>query len=287
MKPPILKEKGVINAFNQQSRRPGYNPYEDPEAGLKALEESFSIYSMLEGKLRRTQEQQVAQIFSTGKLTMNDEKGNAAYDLDFLAKVEQMATVGTTWAVDGTTGSPLADISALAAKVRTNAQINRNVLVFGNSAWARFSSNALVKSQLDNRNMMIGSIAPEDRGEGATFQGRIWIGQYQFEAWTYDAFYQDPITGAEVPFINTEHMLMISEKARLDMTFGGIPRIAEMDPRFTHFIPERISSVSRNLDLNPYAYVSPDGASLSIEVGTRPLPVPTAIDSFARLKVTA
>lgn len=284
--PPILWEKGSLSAFNMIKRQPGVDPFQDPQFGAAAVEESFRMYRKLERKLRRTVEQMASQVFATGQLTLTDENGTVLYSLDFQAKATHMATVGTAWATDGSTGAPLSDLDALARVVRRDGKKQPKYLCFGNSALQRFLANADVKARLDNRGMQVGQLAPETRGEGATFQGWVWIGNYRFEIWTYDGFYRDPQTGNHVDYINTDHVLMLSEGGRLDLTYGAIPRIVAPDPRVQPFLPPRLSSAAAGIDLTPNAWVSDDGTHVNVSVGTRPLTIPTAIDTFARLDVT-
>jgi hypothetical protein len=290
--PPILWEKGSVHAFTQMRRVAGVDPFTDPSYGAQAVEETFRMYRKLERKVRRTVEMMASQIFSSGTLTMTDAAGTALYSLDFQPKASHFAVVSdgdysTTWATDGSTGDPLADLGVLAQIIRRDGKKNPSKLVFGTSAFQRFIANANVKSQLDNTRMRMGEIAPVARGEGATFQGFIWVGHYRFEMWTYDGFYRDPVTTSLTPYVNDDHVIMLCDDGRLDLTYGAIPRIVSPDPRVSSFLPGRISSASAGIDLNPWAYVSPDGTNVTVEVGTRPLPIPTAIDTFGRLDVTA
>lgn len=290
--PPILWEKGSVHSFTQTNRVAGVDPFTDPNYGAQAVEETFRMYRKLERKVRRTVEMMASQIFATGALTMTDAAGTALYSLDFQAKASHLAVVSdpaysTTWAADGSTGIPLEDLGVLAQIVRRDGKKQPSKLIFGTSAFQRFLANADVRSRLDNRGMSVGQVAPVARGEGATFQGWVWVGHYRFEMWTYDGFYRDPVTGNHTPYVNDDHVLMLCDDGRLDLTYGAIPRIVAPDPRVQAFLPGRISSASAGLDLNPWAYVSPDGTNVTVEVGTRPLPIPTAIDTFARLDVTA
>lgn len=285
--PPILWEKGSVHAFTQTQRVAGVDPFQDPRYGAQAVEETFRMYRKLERKVRRTVEMMASQVFADGSLTLTDAAGTALYTLDFQAKSTHLVTTGTTWATGGGTGDPLADLTSLAQVVRRDGKKQPTKLVFGSSAFQRFLANADVKERLDNRAMNVGQVAPQTRGEGATFQGFVWIGHYRFEMWTYDGFYRDPVSGNHVSYVNDDHVLMLCDDGRLDLTYGAIPRIVSPDPRVQSFLPGRISSESAGIDLNPWAYVSADGTNVTVETGTRPLTIPTAIDTFARLDVTA
>lgn len=286
-RPPIYDEAAAISAYDMMKRQPGQNPFESPEYGANALRAAFAVWRKLENKLRRTVELMASQVLQTGSLTLINEAGTALYSLNFQPKTTHMATVTTTWATDGSTGAPLTDLAALADVVRRDGKHDPDHLTFGSSAFQRFLKNADVQKALDVRRMETATVAPVARGQGATFQGWVWIGHYRFEMWTYDGFYKHPQTGAATPYIGTDNVIMRASKGRLDLTFGGIPILVPPDQRVLPFLPPRVSSQGRGLDLTTNAWVTPDGKQVMVSAGCRPLTIPTAIDTFARLDVTA
>lgn len=284
--PPILWEKGSLNSFTQMRRQAGVDPFQDPNFGANAVEESFQMYRRLERKLRRTVEQMASQVLQTGKLTLTNENGVALYELDFGARPAHMAPVVVPWALDGTTGDPLGEIEARARLLRRNGKKRPFKLVFGSMAFRRFKANPDVVKQFDKDVFDLAKMEPTYyQAEDATFEGYIKVGQYRFEMWTYDGFYRDPVTGDHVEYVAPENVLMFCKNSRLDLSYGSIPRIVEPDPRVRAFLPPRISSSTALLDLTPNAWVSPDGTHVSVSVGTRPLTIPTAIDTFANMRV--
>jgi hypothetical protein len=283
--PPIFKEEVSISAHDLLKRQPGNNPFQDPNYLAAATEVVFGASRKLEMKIRRTVELMAAQVLSTGQLALLDENSNSIYALDFVPKATHFITTGTTWPADGATGDPLGDLDGLAVVVRRDGKKKPTRLVFGSLAMQRFLANAKVRERLDNRGMQnMGQMAPAVRGEGATFMGWVWIGQYRMEMWMYDGFYRDPITNTFLPYVADQHVLMLSDGAPLDLTFGNIPHIARPDQRAMAFLP-RISSSERGLDLIPNAWVTEDGMGLTVQIGSRPLTIPTALDTFGRLDV--
>jgi hypothetical protein len=285
--PPIYDEQGAVSSFDMIKRQPGQNPFASPDYAANATRAAFSIYRKLELKIRRAVELQASQVLQTGALTLINQAGVALYTLNFQPKATHMVTVSTTWATNGATGAPLTDLGNLATVVRRDGKMEPKKLTFGDSAFQRFLANAEVQKALDVRRMETAAIAPVARGQGATFQGWVWIGHYRFEIWTYDGFYKHPQTGAATPFIDTDNVIMTCDGARLDLTFGAIPMIVAPDQRALPFLPPRISSASGGLDLTTNAWVTADGKQVMVSAGTRPLAIPTAIDTFARLNVTA
>lgn len=285
--PPIFDEAGTITAFDMIKRQPGVDPFQNPIYLANAAEESFRIFRRLERKIRRAVELMASQVLQTGALTLIDSNGATLYSLNFMPKATHMATVATAWATDGSTGNPLADLAALARVVRRNGKSRPNKLVFGASAMQRFLANASVQKLLFTNQHSLGmaELTPQPRGEGATFMGFVWVENYRFEIWLYDATYKHPQTGTVTPFIGDDNVIMLGD-GRLDLSYGAIPMIRRPESQALAFLPPRMSDSGRGLDLTVNAWFTPDGKHLKVSAGTRPLTIPTAIDTFARLDVT-
>jgi len=93
------------------------------------------------------------------------------------------------------------------------------------------------------------------------------------------------VTGLHTDYVSTNNVLMLSDGARLDLSWGTLPMIVQPEQRVMPFLPPRMSDSSVGLDLTTNAYVTPNGKHLIVEAGTRPLTIPTAIDTFACLTV--
>lgn len=285
LRPPIFDEEGHVSAYDMIKRQPGQNPFVSPDYAANATRTAFDLFDRLVAKIQRAIELMAAQIFQTGALTLIDQSGVAQYSLNFQPKSSHMATVSTTWADNGSTGDPLADLNALAQVIRRDGKVEPNMIIFGDNAWLKFLANAKVKTNLESRRGILAEVAPVSRGQGATFQGWIWLNHYRFEMWTYDGYYKHPQTGALTPYISPDNVIM-KGPGRLDLTFGAIPILTPPEQRALPFLPARIASESRGIDLTTNAWVTPDGKHVMISAGTRPLTIPTAIDTFARLDVT-
>lgn len=286
LKPPIFDEAGHISAYDLMKRPAGQSPFASPDYAANALKQAYAIFRRLEAKIRRAVELMASQVLQTGVLTLTDAAGVAQYTLDFQPKATHIKTVTTTWAANGSTGAPLTDLGDLASVVRRDGKHEPKRLIFGDTAWPRFIANTAVQAALDVRRLEIGSVAPVSRGQGATFQGWCWIGHYKFELWTYDGFYKHPQTGTLTPYVHPEKVIMLSD-GRLDLTYGAIPILVPPDQRVMPFLPPRIAGVERGLDLTTNAWVTPDNKHVMVSAGTRPLTIPTAIDTFACLDITA
>lgn len=283
--PPIFHEKGAINAYDLAKRRPGQNPFQDPNFGVNALDEAFMIFRKLERKIRRAVELMASQVLQSGVLTLTDNGGATLYTLDFQSKASHFITVATAWALDGTTGDPLSDLESLGDTLRQDGKLLPTRLIFGQSAMNRFLANPKVDALLQHRRADFVRMAPEVRGGGATFRGTIWIGFYEYEIWMYSGFFKDPVTGNPTTYVGSDRVLMMSEGARLDLSFGTIPSFTAPEARALPFLPARMTSEDVGLALDTNSWVTDDGGSLFVSAGTRPLTIPTAIDTFGALDV--
>lgn len=285
--PPVYDIETTISAYSKLKRQPGQDPFQDPDFLGAATTEAFDSLRELEDLIRRGVELQASQVFADGVITLKDADGNTVYTLDYKPKATHLITVGTTWALDGTTGEPLNDIEAAAEVVRQDGKIEPDRLVLGKSALQRFLANQKVQDRLDNRRMELGLMRPQDVGTGATFFGWVWVGLYRFELWGYKDTYIDPQTGNHKHYVDPDHVLVLSSGARLDLTFGELPMFIQPEGRAAQFLPPRMAMPDVGMDLTTFAWITPDGKHLKLSAGTRALCIPTAIDTFARIDVTA
>lgn len=281
--PAIYKELATIPAYKLLEREPGEHPYIEPRYDEAAVRRVLRAYRKLENKIRRAVELQAAQVLQTGTVECKDAAGHTIYEIDFDAKATHFASASNTWG--GGSDDPLGDIEKLAGVVYDDGKVEPNKLVFGNTAWIEFIKNDDVQKMLDNRRYNLGSIdRPQVRGEGGKFHGWISVGSFTFELWTYNGKYIDPQVGTLTPFVDNDHVIMLGD-GRLDLTFGGIPRIGSPDAQVLPFMPARMSNSGRGIDIYTNAWREPDGEAITISAAARPLCIPTAIDTFGCLDV--
>lgn len=277
--PPIYNEGSSINAFDLQKRQPGATNFEDPQFQANATFQSFRQVRLTEDRIRRAYEWQASQVLQNpGAVTLVDENGFTTFAIDYSPKASHFPTVAVAWS--NAASDPLLDLEALAIQIRTDGLVTVTDVIMGDTAFNNFIRNDEVKSQLDNRRIEIGGIVPISRGEGATLQGDVWIGSYRLNIWTYSGRFEHPQTGVSTSFIAADKVIMTTSGVRLDATFGNIPSLVPPDSRVLPFIPGRAASVAGGVDLHLNAYLSPNGKQLTIETGSRPLFIPTDIDSF-------
>lgn len=284
--PPVYDLEAVISAWSTSQRQAGQNPFDDPQFRVNARNGAFRILNELEDMLQRAIEVQASQIFQTGAIDLKDAANKTIFGLDFEMRGTHIITVNPVWAADGATGAPITDIDNAVQVMRRDGKQNPTDLVFGTIARQRFFKSAQVRSELDNRGLQqLANIAPSNRGEAATLLGTMVIGGYQYRLWSYDGYYIDPVTVQPTPYVADGNVLMIADRGRRDKTFGSIPMFVPPSAQAQQFLPPRMSSVEGGFDLTTNIWVTPDGKHLTMSAGTRPLLIPTAIDTHAVLTV--
>jgi hypothetical protein len=294
--PITYKYETSINAAELTRRLPGQIPYDDPSFMAAALELAYRGLSRLETMMRDATELHCTDVLQNGTLYPKDENNNTVGDgYDFqpldgtgtIVSGDLMVTVAVDWHAEGSAGVPLSDMQGLAANMRARGY-NPTDAIFGTTAWDRFIINSTVLAKYDKLHILPGMLEQGPQRDGATRQGTMTIGDYAFKLWTYGGTYKNAYTGNMTPYLTADHVVLIDANARRDLTFGSIARFPQArDVQALSVLPSRIALPESGFDVSPYAYFTPDLQNLVICAGTRVLPIPTAIDSFARMNVIA
>lgn len=295
--PTVFNYNLNLSAANLRTREPGVDPYTDPVWATAATRRIFRTVRKLEDMFRDGIELMAAQVFTTGQLALNDDGGNSIFALDFepkdatgtLASGDLIVTLGTEWSAEGATGEPLDDLEALAANMAACGYDATDVC-FGSTALKYFLAKPKVQNQLNLLRLNVGTIDPEGQapGGGAYRVGRMVIGGYALNLWSYNATYKHPQTGNVTKYLDAKKVVMWDDTAPRDLTWGEIPLLpAAPGQQQLAFVPARMSFGRQGMDLQMVAYVTQDRKNLVINVGCRPLTIPTAIDSIACMTVAS
>jgi hypothetical protein len=281
-KPPIYDEEGTITSYDLIKRVPGQDPFMAPDFQANATLRSFRLFRKLERKVRRAIELQAAQVLQTAALDLQDQNGATLYSLDYDGKTAHFPQVTTSWATSAT-ATPIDDLESLADVILTDGKSEVENVIMGRTAFLNFQKSTQVQTIADNRRFDLVRVdAPETRGQGAKFHGVLSAGQYRMNIWSYTGRYRNPNGGATVPYVDPNKVIMMAP-GRLDLTFGAIPLLRGPEQRALPFLPPRISDGGAGIDLTTNAWFTPDGRHLNVSAGTRPLCIPTAIDTFGCL----
>ncbi len=280
--PPSFEEGMPFNANDLLKRQFGVTEYQSTDTSWVADLASRILegFQTLEAKINRTIELQASQVLQTGTLSLKNQAGTASYTVDFQPKSTHFPTAGTAWDAGG--ADPLGDLEALADVIRDDSTYDADIIIMGTAAFDSFLRNDEVKARFDSRVLNLGVMRPEVRGNGGKYQGVLNIGNYRFDIYTYNGRYQDIGSSSKTKFLDDANVIMLSSSARLDKVFGGVPRAVPIDPRFAGLLPDRVS-IPTATDFAPNIYATPNGKQTIIELASRPMMIPTAIDSFGCL----
>jgi hypothetical protein len=282
--PAVHQEGAAITVFDMMKREAGRTTYDSPQFQASAIRKVFKVMRKMENKILRAKELQAAQLFTTGKVDLVDKNGNTMFEADFKPKVTHFYNASTAWDQNG--ADPLADIKAGCDLVRKDGLIKPDMMIMGVGSFELLIKNDDVLKRLDTRNLSMGAIGPMTiTGEGGEFRGTLEVGSYRLAIYTYDAQYKDPQTGNKVPYIADDKVVIMSSKIRLDACFGSIPRFDVPDGATVALptMPGVFNNAQGGRSLSVYAWFTPDRKTLTVEVGTRVVLIPTAIDQYVCL----
>lgn len=282
--PPSYGEAFPLDVEELVERMAGVDPFTAAYAGYAGsmVNKMATGFMQIDAKIQRAIEVQASQILQTGKLTLLDDKGETVYEIDFKPKTTHFPTVTTAWS-SAATCTPIDDLRSLQSVIRTDGKVNANRLTMGDNAFSNFMASDQVKEHLDNRRMEFGFTDPEMEDSGAVNQGRIWIGSYSYDIWTYPEEYKDPQTGNPVQYVGTDKVIVDSTRTRFDMASARVPLPLGPDPRVANLVPGRLSSAADRLDVTPNVYCTPNGKQIMGELESRTILVPVQIDGFGCL----
>jgi len=280
--PPIYDEAFTINAFDMIKRMAGRNPFEDPNFQANASIMFMKGMRKVERKIRRAIELQASQVLQTGIVTLINAAGTTLYTIDYKPKATHFPTVSTAW--DDTSPDIAGDILSLCDVVRNDGLNDPNQVIFGDAAFEVAMSDTAFRNRFDARRADLGTISPMVMTDsGGNYRGVLDLGNFKVDVWTYGGRYKHPQTGVKTQYMDPKKVIVRASSGRLDATFGSIPMIVRPEDRVLPFLPARISRAGGAMDMTTNAWVSDDGKNLFGSVGTRPLMIPTAIDTYGCL----
>lgn len=284
--PPAYGEAFPLNVEDLVNRMEGVDPFTAAytEYAGQLVGKMAQGFMVVDDMIQRAVELQASQILQTGQLTLTNKAGDTVYELDFKPKATHFPTVAIAWS-NAATATPIDDLASLGNVIRSDGKVSPNRLTFGEKAFSDFMATAQVKEHLDNRRIEFGFADPEMEDSGAVNQGRIWIGSYAYDMWTYPEEYKDPQTGAPVKYVADDKVIVDSTRTRFDMTSARVPLPLGPDPRVESLLPGRLSSRENSFDVTPNVYVTPNGKQITGELESRPLLFPAQIDGFGCLDV--
>lgn len=284
VKPPVYSLDRPVNIFDLMKRQPGENEYSAIGTWYARL---FNIlkraFVLMFGMLKRSVELQASQVLQTGTITLTDDKGVAAYTLDFMAKDTHIKEVTTKW--DQTGADPIEDLKAVMDAIRTDGFVEATTAIMGAAAFDKFISNDKVAKQFEKDKLNLGSLSPRLVNKGAKYQGYLEMGAYRLDIFTYNGRYQEFGTKEPKKFVDDNKVIILADVEDLDFrcVYGGVPSLG-MDAPFTEIVPETVT-YEGGIRFHNRAYKDQKANTYTAETTVRPICIPVSIDRFGCLTV--
>ena len=282
-KPPVVAIGVDFNPADLISKAFGKSEYDSAqmEYQVQLQDRIADAMTEIEAQINRNIEYQASQVFqNSAVVNLYDNNGNLAYTIDFKGKGSHFPTASINWSNED--ADPDADIYNLDLQIKQDGHVNVKNIVFGRQALHDYLLNYKIQDKFDVRRLNSGMYNPQMDNPAVTSLGEFIIGPKRYDAWLYDEYYDDPVTGDVTPFINPDNVLLLPAAGTINVDFRKIycrvPTIIGTDPRFENLVPV-------NLNLGDRAYTAriwtDDAAdALLVELKTRPLLIPVSIDTF-------
>jgi hypothetical protein len=238
----------------------------------------------IEAEIMRNTEYQASQILQTGTMSLYDENGNVAFEIDFKPKASHFPTVTVNWS--DANSDPDTDIISLYEQIKKDGAVNPRVAIFGRNALKNYLKNSDIKEKFDNRRILSGEFDPMRENPDVSFLGDLLVGYTKFECYLYEGYYEDPTDSTNtLEFVSPDSVILLPSIGSMNFDFRRIwcrvPTVTGVDPRFAGLIPS--SMVMRDRQFTPRVWVSGDSDTLNLELKARPLLIPVSIDAFGCL----
>jgi len=219
-------------------------------------------------------------------LNLTDSSGKVLFTLDYKPKATHFPTVSNDW--NGGSATIIRDITDLCNVIRNDGKAMPDMACFGEDAIEDFVGNSDVRARLDTRRIDLGSVQRMTMmASGGQFRGTFDAGNFQLEIWSYPGRFTNPQTLVAQQYITPDKVIIKSKTARMDATFGAIPLFDTMNATVLPLLPSDFTRAGAGAKLSTFAWVSNNGRQLTGWAGSRPLIIPTAIDTFGCIDTRA
>lgn len=258
--PEHISLRRVLKIDDLQKRMAGENLYSPMSPEERAIALMTKDYVELDNMIARREEVMRAQALFTGKVTMVIDGATVEVDM---SQTHLEALTGTSkW--NDAASNPFYDLDRWTEIIQQDSGLNPDIAIMAPDVSRAVMNNEKLMKQLDNRNMYVGSIAPEVmKANGLTYIGTHSL--TGLDLYRHAGRYRDT-DGTLKSYCPSGKVLLGSRQARTSQFYGRITFVK--DP-ITYNTPR----VSRD-------FIDENANIRYLEVNSRPLPVIHDIDAF-------
>lgn len=271
---PLVKVKDVTTIEDIIKRGFGENIYGGVTPQERGYKELLKTLNDFEQQISRREELSCAQAMLDGYIHVVGEGVDYNIDFGFTNK----STASVLWDAANSTADPIADLTAYALECRKKGYRNPNVCIMERSAYNAFVKRCSEKGYLDNEHYLNLSISPILENEFLTYCGHIK--DPNLDIYIYDEWYIDDWSGivpVEKAVMPKGKILLASTNVDFSIEYGGMT--------FSNLDTKDFYTVVGTRAADSYVTKEPDSRILTLN--SRPLPIPTEVDSWYVATVSA
>lgn len=244
----------------------------DENVLAKFLEDVVDKLRALTDKIKRTYELYCAMVFQTGIVELKQ-----GVNINFLRKAASMVDLGSGagyWSVAN--HDLYADLEVGIKFVRTEGKATGSVFVgiFGEKAFNTMLKNSIFLQRQDLVSMKLDAISsPQANSAGGFYHGRLTVGSFLLDVWTYPEEYTDPDTNTKKKYIDEDNVIITPPKSDFVFGYGAVPRL------FKGVVGRKKG------DFIIGEYLDEEEVTHKFDVKSAGVPIPVAIDTIWTAKV--
>jgi hypothetical protein len=282
---PVYAMKSPAQIAALMNRQPGESAYVGARINWLARLAVLLVrkFSRMTNMIRRSMEQQAAQVLQTGDIILTDENGTAAFKLGLKTPVSHFPIVTVPWSDPA--ADPMGDIDVLSDIIRDDGLVDVENLIFGGKAWINFIKNPWVRENLKKEGLATGELSPQLRDKGGKYMGYIDYGSNRYYFWTYNARYNPFKSQTKIKYVDPYNVIFLPNPSDLDFRrlFGGIPTVRP-DTTFDELFGTDKVQIGGEYDIRPRVFWSEDQEAYIAEIKSRPLMLPISVSRYGCLK---
>lgn len=291
--PPLYDEYTAVDSFAEFERMPGEHAYNVGGAKMGRFMARLSS-QLLEcrRKIVRAQEVQARQILFGAKVyTRHSTLGETVINFNTNPQATGLINARPSKPWTDPAADIVKDIADLCGRIRLHGKTTPKIAIVGSDSFDLMERNAGFQARLDMQNRDAGSLTMPQLGEsGANYHGVLSFRDYRLEIYTYPEFFDGPDSpdpmiepGMSNPYIPKNQVLVLDPLARRTRAFGGVPTLQPLRPEIAQIMGVTSLPIPEAASMVAYYDVDKKGMSMIAGVRSRPLLIPTAIDTHANL----
>lgn len=200
--------------------------YANPEVSASVFErfvrEAADKMSVLQDTIDRAYELQCSQVLHDGILTFNE-----ATNIDFKRQALSKVDLGSSnyWVDSGV--DPNTSILTGCKWIREKGKSIGGVvnMILGETALMHYLNNTKVQARAALFNYSMDNLVQAQRNSvGGSFHGRISVGSYLVNIWSYPEIYTDA-SGNDQYYIDPKYAILIPETPKFMLNYAAVPQL--------------------------------------------------------------